>query len=67
MVKNPTVSVIIPTYNRVHLIGKAIKSVLNQTYKDFEIIVVVDGSADDTEEIVKNYSDFRIRYISNDS
>ena len=41
--KKPTVSVIIPTYNRAHLISRAIKSVLNQTYQDFEVIVVDDG------------------------
>jgi len=61
--KNPTVSVIIPTYNRAHTIGRAIKSVLNQTYQDFEIIVVDDGSTDNTEEVVKSFRDKRIRYI----
>ena len=40
---NPTVSVIIPTYNRAHLVGRTIQSVLNQTYQDFEIIVADDG------------------------
>jgi len=40
---NPTVSVVIPTYNRAHLVGRAIQSVLNQTYQDFEIIVVDGG------------------------
>jgi len=63
MIKNPTVSVIIPTYNRANLIEKAIKSVLKQTYQDFEIIVVDDGSIDNTEEIVKDFTDFRIHYI----
>lgn len=59
----PKVSVIIPTYNRAHLIGRALKSVLNQTYQNFEIIVIDDGSTDNTEEIVKSFSGERIRYI----
>jgi glycosyltransferase involved in cell wall biosynthesis len=63
MKKSPKISVIIPTYNRVHLIGKAIKSVLNQTYQDFEIIVVDDGSTDNTEEVVKSFTDIKIHYI----
>lgn len=63
MRKTPTVSVIIPTYNRAHLIGRAIQSVLNQTYQDFEIIIVDDASIDNTEEVVKSFSNKRIRYI----
>jgi len=65
MNKNPTVSVIIPTYNRAHLVGRAIQSVLNQTYKDFELIIVDDGSTDNTKEAVKEFQkkDKRIRYI----
>jgi glycosyltransferase involved in cell wall biosynthesis len=61
----PKISVIIPTYNRVHLIGRAIESVLNQTYQDFEIIVVDDGSTDNTEKLIKNFQkkDKRIKYI----
>jgi len=63
--KNPTVSVIIPTYNRAHLIGRAIQSILNQTYQDFEVIVVDDGSIDSTEEVIKEFQehDKRIKYI----
>jgi len=60
---NPTVSVIMPTYNRAHLLGRAIQSVLDQTYQHFEIIVVDDGSTDNTEEVVKSFGDERIRYI----
>jgi glycosyltransferase involved in cell wall biosynthesis len=62
---NPNVSIIVPTYNRAHLIGRAIQSVLNQTYQDFELIVVDDGSADNTEEVVKEFQkkDERIIYI----
>jgi glycosyltransferase involved in cell wall biosynthesis len=63
MNKTPTVSVIIPTYNRERLIGRAIQSVLNQTYGDFEVIVVDDGSTDNTKNIVGAINDPRIRYI----
>ena len=57
------VSAIIPSYNRADLVGRAIQSALNQTYQHFEIIVVDDGSTDDTEEIVKGFSDPRIHYL----
>ncbi|OGS71119.1 MAG: hypothetical protein A3F91_08330 [Flavobacteria bacterium RIFCSPLOWO2_12_FULL_35_11] len=57
------VSVVIPTYNRVKTIARAINSVLNQTYKKLEILVVDDGSTDNTEKIVRNFKDDRIKYI----
>jgi len=57
----PTVSVIVPTYNRAHLLGRALQSILNQTYRDFEVIVVDDGSTDKTEEIVGSFSALDIR------
>lgn len=60
---NLTVSIIIPTYNRAPLIGRAIHSVLNQTHQDFELIVVDDGSTDDTEEVVRSFNDERLGYI----
>lgn len=62
--KTPLVSVIIPTYNRADFIEKAIQSVLNQTYSNFEIIVVDDGSTDSSAQIIQKLAekDHRIRY-----
>lgn len=60
---NPKVSVVIPTYNRAHLIGESIQSVLAQTFPDFQLIIVDDGSSDGTETVVKGFNDPRIRYI----
>lgn len=57
------ISVIIPTYNRGKLLLRALKSVLNQTYKDIEVLVVDDNSNDNTEELVQEIKDDRIRYI----
>ena len=59
----PLVSVVIPTYNRAHLIGQTIESVRNQTFENFEIVVVDDGSTDKTEEVVCHYKDERIKYF----
>lgn len=58
----PTVSVIIPTYNTAKYIGHTIDSVLGQNYKDYEIIVVDDGSTDNTKEVLKPYME-QIRYL----
>ena len=63
---NPNVSIIIPTFNRADCITRTIDSVLDQTYKDFEVIVVDDGSTDNTREVCKPYSD-TIRYIFRDN
>lgn len=59
----PLFSIILPTYNRGHLLPKAIQSVINQTFPDWELIIVDDGSTDSTKELVGSYSDKRIRYI----
>ena len=57
------VSVIIPTYNRGNLIINSIKSVLNQTFKNLEVIIVDDGSTDNTQDKVNKIKDSRIKYI----
>jgi len=68
MKKNSNVSIIIPTYNCARLIGRAIESVLNQTYRDFELIIVDDSSTDNTDKIVKKFQeqDKRVKYIRHD-
>jgi glycosyltransferase involved in cell wall biosynthesis len=62
---NKKVSVIIPTHNRAELLRAAIVSVLNQTFKDIEIIVADDRSTDHTREVVRSFRDKRIKYITN--
>jgi len=58
------VSVIIPTYNREHLIKRSAQSVLNQSYKNLELIIVDDGSTDNTRKVVDSIKDERIIYIN---
>lgn len=53
---NPLVSVIVPTYNRDHIIIDALKSIFNQTYRPLEIIVIDDGSTDNTKSVVQNWA-----------
>jgi glycosyltransferase involved in cell wall biosynthesis len=62
-VSHPTISVILPTYNRAHVLARAILSVLNQEYDDFELIVIDDASTDETCQVVQSFEDTRIRYI----
>jgi glycosyltransferase involved in cell wall biosynthesis len=63
MERAPLISVIIPTYNRAHLIGETIESVRAQTFDNWELIVIDDGSTDNTATLVKAFVDERIRYI----
>ena len=64
----PLVSIIIPAYNTEKYIGRMLECVIHQTYKNMEIIVIDDGSTDETEKIIKNYmrKDGRIQYIYQD-
>ena len=59
----PRISVILPAYNRAELIGDAIDSVLAQDFGHFEVIVVDDGSTDGTDEVIRAYSDPRVRLV----
>lgn len=62
---NPLVSVIIPTYNRAKYVGRAISSAQNQLYKNIEIIVIDDGSTDNTAEIIKQFENVHYYYKNN--
>lgn len=66
MPTNPKVSVALITYNQQDYVGKAIESVLNQTYQNFEIIVGDDCSTDETANVIKSYKDERIKYFKTD-
>lgn len=59
----PTVTVIIPTYNRGYVVRQAIDSILRQSFTDFEIIAVDDGSTDDSRRVIESVGDGRIKYI----
>lgn len=65
--KTPTVSVIMPAYNHEKYVGEAIESVLNQTFTDFEFIIINDGSTDGTDRVIRSYDDPRIRYYTQEN
>ena len=60
------ISVVLPAYNVQDTIGESIDSILSQTFTDFELIIINDGSQDNTEEVIHAYSDKRIRYYRNE-
>ena len=64
--ESPLFTVTIATYNRAHLLPRAVKSVLNQTYHNFEVVIVDDGSTDKTEEVCRSFGDQRIVYHKHD-
>jgi O-antigen biosynthesis protein len=59
----PLVSVVLPTYNRAHLLPRTLRSVSAQTFGDFEVLVVDDGSTDDSASVVAAHGDGRVRYL----
>ncbi len=63
---DPKISVIMPVFNGEKYLREAIESILNQSFTDFEFIIVNDGSTDDTLEIIKNYKDIRMKIINNE-
>ena len=65
MNKNIKISVLMPVYNSQDYIDESIESILNQTFGDFEFIIINDGSTDNTADIIRRYKDARIRFIDN--
>lgn len=66
MENTPIVSVIIPSYNHAKFISEAIESVINQTFTDFELIIVDDCSPDDSVNVIRNFKDDRIKLFVNE-
>ena len=62
-IDKPAISVVMPVFNGEKYLKEAIDSVINQTFNDFEFIIVNDGSTDRSEEIILSYNDKRIKYI----
>ena len=68
MVFAEKISVVMPTYNtQIYILREAVDSILNQTFSDFEFIIIDDGSANDTYEYLKSIPDKRIKIIKNDT
>ena len=67
MVDSPKVSVIVPTYNRADRLERALNSIVSQTYQDFELIVVDDGSTDKTSQLMKSFPKAQYFYIKKNS
>lgn len=65
--KHPLISVLMPVFNAEKYISEAIDSILTQTFRDFEFIIINDGSTDGSEEIILHYADERIIYVRNES
>lgn len=64
---NPLISVLMPVFNGQQYVAEAIESILNQTYKHFELLLLDDGSSDNSEQIIKGFKDSRIVYTKNET
>jgi glycosyltransferase involved in cell wall biosynthesis len=67
MTESPLVSVVLPVYNSALHLRESIQSILDQTYTNFELIILNDGSTDQSEEIILSFNDARIHYVKNDN
>src|SRR5690554_6195096 len=65
--KSPFFSIVIPTYNRAEIIGETIQSVINQSFSDFELLIVDDGGTDETDKVVATFPDKRITYFKKEN
>jgi glycosyltransferase involved in cell wall biosynthesis len=63
--KLPIITVLMPVYNGATYLNDAIDSILNQTFSDFQFLIIDDGSTDDSVKIIKSYDDYRIRVVKN--
>ena len=62
-ISTPLVTVVIPTYNHARYLGRALQSVIDQTYTNWEVVVIDNHSMDDTDEVITSYADPRINYL----
>ena len=63
---NPTVSFVVPCYNLGHLLKECVDSILSQTYRNFEVLIMDDCSPDQTPEVARSFDDPRVRHIRNE-
>ena len=65
-IKQPKITVLMPVYNAGKYLREAIDSILNQSFSDFEFLIINDGSTDNSKNIIESYNDQRIKFIEND-
>jgi len=64
---SPSVTFVVPCYKLAHLLAECVNSILSQTYRDFEVLIMDDCSPDDTQSVAQSFSDPRVQYIRNES